>query len=198
MMWRNSQQGYGLVARLLHWLLAALLVFMFVLGWYMTGLGYLDPFYHRAFDLHRSAGVVTAMLVLLRIGWALANPRPRLPETMHRWERAAAHTGHALLYVLMVLIPVTGYLISTADGNPFTVFGVLRIPALFGRVPGLADTAGQAHYLLALAGAWLVLAHVLAALKHQFLDRDGTLTRMFRAPHSGAARHSSPHRSTRS
>ncbi|HXH01736.1 MAG TPA: cytochrome b [Candidatus Competibacteraceae bacterium] len=179
-MLKNTEQGYGLVARVLHWLLALLLTGLFALGWYMTELDYYHPWYHAAPEWHRSVGVVTFLLILVRLGWTLANPKPRLPASMRPWQRVAATGGHHLLYLLMILVPLSGYLISTADGHALDVLGLFEIPALFGPVQGMEAMAGWVHYLLAFGAAWLVLVHALAALKHQFIDRDRTLTRMIR------------------
>ncbi len=177
-MLKNSDTRYGLVARTLHWLMALLLAALFALGWYMTEISYYDPWYKVSFDLHKSFGVVALVLGLARIGWALLDPGPPLAVSMKPWERLAAKAGHYALYALLVLVPVSGYLISTADGHPVRVFGLFDIPALLPPIDGMEDIAGLVHYFLGFGGAWLVVIHALAALKHQYLDRDGTLDKM--------------------
>jgi cytochrome b561 len=177
-MWKNTSQRYGTVSRLLHWSLALLLVVLFALGWWSTEMSYYDPLYRTVPDLHRALGVLAACLILLRIAWALYNPHPLPAATAQPWERWAARIGHLSLYILMVAIPVSGYLISTADGRGVAVFGLFELPALLPADAGREELAGSAHYFLAFGAAYLVLLHAAAALKHQFIDRDGTLRKM--------------------
>lgn len=177
-MLKNSQDRYGIVARALHWLMALLLVALFALGWYITEISYYNPWYKLSFDMHKSFGMVAFALALLRIGWIMYDPAPPLPTTMPRWAQLAAKGGHLTLYLMMLLIPVSGYLISTADGQGISVFELFEVPALLPPMERMEDLAGWAHYLLAFGTAWLVLAHMLAAIKHQYLDRDGTLDKM--------------------
>ena len=177
-MLKNSQDRYGVVSRALHWLMALLLIALFAVGWYITEISYYNPWYKLSFDLHKSFGMVALLLGILRIGWIIYNPAPALPETMEPWAQLAAKGGHYALYLMMLLIPVSGYLISTADGQGIIVFDLFEVPALLPPVKGMEDLAGWAHYLLAFGTAWLVLAHMIAALKHQYVDRDGTLDKM--------------------
>jgi len=177
-MWKNTSNRYGIIARLLHWSMALLLVALFVLGWWATELTYYDPLYRVIPDLHRSLGALAALLIVLRLAWLLVDRKPEPTAAASRWERIAARAGHLALYLLMVLIPVSGYLMSTADGRSVDIFGLFELPALFSPNSGREEWAGRAHYLLAFSGAWLVLLHVAAAFKHQFIDRDGTLRKM--------------------
>ncbi|RFA30752.1 hypothetical protein CAI21_04385 [Alkalilimnicola ehrlichii] len=177
-MMRGNRQRYGVVARLLHWSIALLLLVLLITGWWATELSYYDRLYNTVPYWHRSLGVLTTVLIVLRIVWALIDRRPPLTHSMRRWEKVAARTGHISLYVLMLLVPISGYLMSTADGRPVDVFGWFQVPALLAASSGREELAGNAHYFLAFGGAWLVLLHILAALKHQFIDRDGTLRKM--------------------
>ncbi len=176
-MWKSTNDRYGRIARLLHWGMALLLIALFVTGWWATELGYYDPLYRVIPDLHRGLGVLAGALIVLRLAWLLVDRRPAL-NVSRRWERLAARLGHGLLYLLMVLVPISGYLMSTADGRGVDVFGLFELPALLSPSSGREEWAGRAHYLLAFGGAWLVVLHVAAALKHQFIDRDGTLRKM--------------------
>ncbi len=184
-MWRNSTDNYGLAARLLHWTIALAMAALFALGWYITTLDYYDPGYKWTADLHRSCGVLVFVLALARIAWALADRKPALAATLKPWERVGARAGHGLLYLMTLAIPFSGYLLSTADGHAVGVFGLFEIPALLPSSKALQEATKLIHYLLAFGTAWLVLVHALAALKHQFVDRDGTLGRMLgRLPHA--------------
>lgn len=177
-MWKSTAARYGLIARLLHWGMALLLLALFVLGWWATELTYYDPLYRVIPDLHRSLGVLAALLIVLRLLWRWQDRRPEPTASMSFWEHLAARIGHALLYLLMVLLPISGYLMSTADGRAVDVFGLFEIPALLAPSSGREEWAGALHYYLGYGGAWLVLVHVAAALKHQFIDRDDTLRKM--------------------
>jgi len=177
-MWMSTPDRYGLVARLLHWGMALLLVALFVLGWWATELSYYDPLYRIIPDLHRSLGIVAAVLIVLRLLWWLVDRRPDPAPGASRWMVLAARAGHGLLYLCMILLPISGYLMSTADGRPVSVFGLFEVPALLPASSGREEWTGMLHYYLGYGGAWLVLLHVAAALKHQFIDRDDTLRKM--------------------
>lgn len=178
MQWRNSNQGYGFVAIALHWLVAITIVGMFILGLWMTGLEYYDPWYHRAPDLHKSIGVVLFAVMVLRLGWRLIDQHPDPLPTHSRFERVAARLVHGLLYLLPFTVMISGYLISTADGRPIEVFGVVSIPASITSIANQEDVAGAIHLVLAITLITLALLHAAAALKHHFVDHDNTLRRM--------------------
>lgn len=177
---RNSNSAYGWLAIALHWLMALMIFGLFGLGLYMVELTYYDAWYKGSLDLHKSVGLVVALLLLLRIVWRWRNPAPAaLPGP--RWEQRAAHGAHLLLYGLMVLLVVSGYLISTADGRAIEVFGWVSVPALPWAVDKQEDIAGEIHEILAWSLMALVALHLLAALKHHFINKDRTLTRMLKA-----------------
>lgn len=181
-MWRNTESGYGIVSIVLHWLVAAAVVGLFVLGLWMVELGYYDPWYRRGPELHKSIGVLLFAVVVLRLLWRWFNPRPRPMPGHAPWERRLAGLAHVLLYLLLFAVMIAGYLISTADGRPVEVFGWFSVPATLQGLEGQEDLAGDVH--LALAVGLIVLAglHAAAALKHHFIDRDQTLRRMLRPP----------------
>ena len=114
--WRNTEKGYGLVHIVLHWTVAAMIALMLPLGLWMTGLDYYDPWYKKGPDLHRSIGVLLGLIMLVRIAWRLGNLRPA-PVLPPGRELKLARAAHLLLYLLPLLLIVSGYLISTADGR---------------------------------------------------------------------------------
>jgi len=173
---RNSSQGYGLFAILLHWLMAVLIIALFLLGEWMVGLDYYHPWYLRAPDLHRGFGVITAILLLVRLGWRLGNRHPQLIG--RPWEQQIAVWVHRGFYALVAAIIISGYLITTADGQPVSVFGWFAIPATVHGWPNQEDIAGELHEWLAIIIIALTILHGLAALKHHVIDRDATLRRM--------------------
>jgi cytochrome b561 len=181
MRWRNHQDGYGLVAIGLHWSIAVLVMALFALGLWMTGLDYYHPWYRRAPDLHRGFGVLVGLLVAARLLWRLASVRPTPPPGLATRELVLSRWVHHLLAVFPLLLVISGYLISTADGRALSVFGWFRIPALVTGIDNLEDLAGELHLLLAYVLIGLAALHAGAALKHQLLDRSGVLTRMLRA-----------------
>lgn len=177
-MLKNSDTRYGLVAKSLHWLIAGLIIGLIALGWYMVDLTYFDRWYNESLSLHKSLGMLVLALALLKLGWMAYSPSPGLSANLARWERAAAKATHHTLILMMILLPVTGYVISTSAGHEVSFFGLFGIPALLPRNETLRDIAIVLHFYMAYGVALLVAGHVLAALKHQFLDRDGTLMRM--------------------
>ncbi len=178
MLIRNSRRSYGLVAILLHWVMALLIVGLFALGLFMTSLDYYSSWYRTAPDIHRGLGVIVGLLLAARLAWRLLNPRPDPEPGTPRRLATAAEWAHRALYLLVLLILASGYSISTADGRPVDVFGLFEVPALITGVENLEDSAGEIHLVLAVTLMALVGLHAVAALKHHFIDRDRTLRRM--------------------
>ena len=175
---RNSTSRYGLVSIFLHWGVALAVVGLFALGLWMVGLDYYSTWRKDAPDLHKSIGLVLLGVMLLRVLWRFISPPPPTLSSYSRMTRLGAKFGHGFLYLSLFAVIVAGYLISTADGVGIPVFGLFEIPALVSGLPDQADTAGVVHFYL----AWILVIfsglHALAALKHHFIDRDATLTRM--------------------
>jgi cytochrome b561 len=177
----RATERYGAIAQGLHWLVAAAVLLMFGLGWYMTDL----PLSQRKFDLyqlHKWSGITIFGVAALRLLWRLTHPAPPLPAAMPAWERTAARISHASLYVLLFAQPVIGYLQSNAANFPIVLWGVLPLPALIGPDEPLSETLLQVHHFGAFLLALLVLVHVAAALRHHFLLKDDVLRRMLPAP----------------
>lgn len=178
-MLRNTPHRYGSVHIALHWLTAAAVLFLFPLGLWMVELDYYDSWYHRAPELHKSLGILLAAVVGLRLVWRWSNPHPRPLGTA--LENRLATAAHWLLYLLLIALLASGYLISTAEGHPIEVFGWFSVPATLHGLPRQADVAGEIHEFLAFALIALVALHAGAALKHHFINRDRTLRRMLGA-----------------
>lgn len=175
-MWRNTRSGWGLVSILVHWLSALVIIGLFALGWWMTGLGYYDDWYNRAPWIHKSIGLVLLAASVLRVLWRLLQPTPNAHGS--RLERLVAHVGHGLIYLLMFVILISGYLISTAEGQGISVFGWFSVLPLVSGLPNQATIAGSIHWYASWALMVLVLGHTLAAFKHHLVDRQDTLVRM--------------------
>lgn len=179
-MQRDSEPGYGLVSRTLHWFVAFLIIALLPLGWYMIRLDYYDPWSRDALEIHKGLGMVVLLLASIMIFWQTAGRRTRLTVSRKQWEARAAKTTQNLLYALMLVVPVTGYIISTSAGAGVSVFGLFEIPAVLPKSVPLRDAAISVHYYFAYAGVGLIVLHVAGALKHHFIDRDDTLRQMFR------------------
>jgi cytochrome b561 len=157
-------------------MIAAGVLGLFALGLWMVGLDYYDAWYHRAPELHKGIGVLLLGLMLLRLAWRYGNPQPRLPGTPLQ-QRLAGAMHRALDGVLFAVV-VSGYLVSTADGRPVDVFGLMNLPATLSGFERQEDIAGEVHEWLAMFMIGLTVLHALAALKHHLIDHDRTLLRM--------------------
>ena len=172
---------YTLTAMALHWLLALALVGTFVLGVYMHELPF-SPARLKLYNWHKWAGVSILLLSVLRLVWRLTHPAPALPSAieaaMPAWQRMAHHATHHALYALFFAVPLVGWAYSSAAGFPVVLFGVLPLPDFVSADKALAELIKPWHEITAMAMGALVLMHVGAALKHQFIDRDGLMQRM--------------------
>lgn len=189
---RNTPTSWGWLARLLHWVMAVLIAGMLGFGLYLTqGFNDGDPAKLGLVQSHKSFGFVVFCLAACRILWRAVNPTPALPEGMSGAMRLAAHGGHLALYVLMIALPVTGWLMASAspfndpDAYPMQirnmVFGLFEMPDPYpAGDAALSKWFGRLHEACALALAGLLTVHVAAALKHHLINRDGVLVRMLK------------------
>lgn len=176
---KNTTKKFGLVSIALHWLMAIILTGLFVLGLYMTSLDYYDPLYHSLPWWHKSFGLLLLILLILRFIWKISNPKPEALKTHKQWEIKLAHLIQSAFYVLILLTIILGYLISTAKGKGVEFFTLFEFPAITEVIDEeIVDMIGNAHLVMALLLATLVVLHAAAALKHHFLDKDETLKRM--------------------
>lgn len=175
---RNTTQRFGIVSMVLHWSVAIVVYGMFALGLWMVTLSYYDGWYHQAPEIHKSIGILLMMGLVVRLIWRAVSPPPPALKSYSRITRLAAVAAHALLYMVLFAILISGYLISTADGKPISVFGWFDIPATLSDAGAQADLAGQIHLWLAWSVVILSALHALAAIKHHFIDKDDTLRRM--------------------
>jgi cytochrome b561 len=168
---------YSTPAVVLHWLVALLILAGFPLGIYMVDLP-LSPDKLRLYSYHKWIGVTVFVLVAVRLGWRLTHTPPPLPEGMAAWQRRASAIVHGLLYVLMIAIPLSGWLMSSAKGFQTVWFGVLPLPDLLQKDRELGDLLAGVHKALNFTLLALVILHVAAALKHHFIERQPFLQRM--------------------
>jgi cytochrome b561/polyisoprenoid-binding protein YceI len=190
-----NEQRYTAVAIVLHWAIAAAILANLVIGWWMKsaiGETATQARAIAAFQLHKSIGLTVLLLTVLRLVWRFTHKPPPLPAGMVRWERFAARGTHWAFYILMVLVPLSGWTYVSsqwADGKPLNVptlwFGLFEVPHLFdahamtdATRAAVSQRNAAAHYYLAWSMAGLLVLHVAAALKHHFRNRDRVLTQM--------------------
>lgn len=175
-------QRYTLPAIALHWLLALGLIGLLAFGWYMVGLPF-SPTKLKYYNWHKWAGVTLLLLSVLRLVWRLTHRPPALPSAMAaampRWQHLAHHGVHHLLYVLFFAVPLIGWAYSSAAGFPIVWFGLWQLPDFVPVNAALAEAIKPWHMISAYTLAALVVLHIAAALKHQLVDRDGLLRRMW-------------------
>lgn len=180
---------YTSIAISLHWLIAILLIGLIAIGKYMNELEETDHLRFELIQWHKSFGILVLLLVLIRIVWRFAHRPPRLSSKMPSWERFAASATHVFMYLLMLVIPISGWvMVSASPLNLATeLFGAIPWPHLPFASAGFTDAdkesvselSNQAHHLLANGLLILVLLHIGAALRHQFVLKDNLLSRMW-------------------
>jgi len=173
----SARQRYDLPAITLHWLLALLILGSLSLGLYMADLP-LTPLRLKLFNWHKWAGMTILLLSALRLLWRLTH-RPPADLAVPAWQQRAAHAVHGALYLLFFAVPLAGWAYSSAAGFPVVLYGLLPLPDFVPVNRALAAVFKQSHGWLAWTLALLIAAHVGAALKHQFIDRDALLRRMW-------------------
>ncbi|MGD8926727.1 MAG: cytochrome b [Thioalkalispiraceae bacterium] len=174
----NTQQRWGIVSVCLHWLTAITVVGLFILGLWMVELTYYDRWYNEAPFIHKSIGILLFVLTMVRLVWRYSHETPVAIASHTVLERKAARAVVVIIYLLLLTVMISGYLISTADGRGIDVFGWFEIPATVYGYNQQEDIAGAVHLVLAISLISLVVVHAVAALKHHFIDKDRTLLRM--------------------
>ena len=182
---RTANDQYNGVAKFMHWLIALAIIAMLALGWIMTSLEPGDPHKFALFQLHKSIGITILLLSLFRLGWRLTHKVPPPPPGAPRWQVWLASAVHFTFYLLIIGMPLSGWVIvsTSAFNMPTLLYGFIPLPHL-PVLPDLAAkksinaVAGEGHALAAYLLAGLLCLHIAAALKHHFLDRDDVLLRM--------------------
>lgn len=173
---RNTPERYGSVAQALHWVVVLLLIGQVAVG----KIAHEMP---DGFDKlvllarHKSVGITILALAALRLAWRLVD-RPPAPPPMPRWQFVASRATHWGLYALLFAMPLTGWMMSSASNYPVSWFGLVQLPDFVAPDRDLKHTMEEIHETLAKALIALALLHVAAALKHQFVNRDGLVWRM--------------------
>lgn len=166
---------YTFVARALHWIMAVLIIVNLILGIGHDAL----PKDWAVMPVHKSIGLTVLALTLVRLGWRLGHRPPLLPVAMPGWEKAAAHATHFLFYALMLLVPLTGWIMTSAGTRPLNWFFLFDVPK-FAVTKGdiLVGVSGEGHEIMGFAWAALIILHIAAALRHHLVLKDDVLRRM--------------------
>jgi cytochrome b561 len=175
--WRNDSMYYGSISRLLHWLIAALIVIMLCLGWSMDIIP--KNWKPIALGIHKSTGIIILALAFLRLAWRLYNSPPPLPTSMPRWESVTAVATHWLLYGFLFAMPLTGWAMTSAKGKPIVFLGVSQLPDFVAPDLPLGKWLEEIHGDLAYVLAATIFLHIIAALYHNFIIKDNILKRMW-------------------
>ena len=169
---------YTLTAQALHWITATLMFIVLPVAWVMMNMPETAPRRSLLFTLHKSIGLTIVMIVAIRLAWRARHPAPPLGARLNGWEKGTALVSHWMLYVVLIGMPVSGYLLDATGGYPISYFGLFSVPAL-SKSPAVAGAATWVH---AVVGQWvaysLILLHVAATVWHVALRRDGVLDRM--------------------
>lgn len=174
--WHNTTQVYGIIAFAFHWLSALSFIGLFVLGWWMVDLGYYDAWYQTGPLVHQSIGILMILITLARLTYKFTTLRPKALGS--DGQKRMAHAGHSLLYTLVFLLLVTGYLISAADGEAIWIFNWFTIPSLVVLPSAQLDWVGLVHEWGSYGFIAVIVIHVGAAALHHWVHKDTTLTRM--------------------
>jgi len=182
---KNTSNRYGGVAQILHWLIVALIITQWVLAQLAEAAGH-DKAAHPAAALHqlallarhKSVGLTIFALAIVRLVWRFVSPPPPMPNTMPRWQVMAAKLTHFAFYALLLLLPISGLVMSAASNYPVSYFGWFTIPNIVAPDEALKDIMKERHEMLFDILMVVAVVHVIAALKHHFVDRDGVLRRM--------------------
>jgi cytochrome b561 len=172
-------ERYTKVAIALHWILALGILLQIGLGFFLGEVPRGAPERSGWVNFHKSTGITLAALILLRLAWRIAHQPPLLPATMPAWERIAARANHALLYVCMVGMPLTGYVATNFSKYGIKYFGLLTLPPWGFEDQQVYAAFHGTHKALALLFVALILLHIAAVLKHALFERDGIMRRMW-------------------
>ena len=170
--------GYTATAIGLHWLIALGIFTAFGLGLYMTSIHGFTPTKLKLFSWHKWLGVTIFAVAVLRVLWRATHAAPPVAPGTPAWQARAAAGAHHLLYVLILVVPLTGYFYSLSAGVPVVYLGLWKMPVLIEANTTLKPILQAVHAWLNYLMAGIVLLHAAAAIKHQLIDRDGTLARM--------------------
>lgn len=173
----NTREAYGFISKLLHWIVAIAIITLISVGYYMSDLPISDQKY-QIYSTHKAAGVCVLIFVIIRLVWRIMNIAPEMPKDTPQWQVIAADVNVKFLYFLMLCQPLSGIFMSLYGGHPINIFGLFAIPAFETKVK-LASLAKEFHEAFSVLLIICISLHLLAALYHHIIRKDGLLKRMF-------------------
>ncbi|MGE8541778.1 MAG: cytochrome b [Acinetobacter sp.] len=180
---KNNSQYYTRTAQWLHWLMAIIFIAAWLIGFYSGNFLSYDTdgsFKGQVITLHKNIATIIIFLVVIRIFWRYTHPAPELPATMSPLMKKLAHLGHLALYLVLLALPITGCLFSWSAGHPAPVLYLFNLPTLVQEDPDILAIVKPLHIYISWAAGLLLAGHILAALKHHFIDKDNVLRSMTR------------------
>ena len=181
MQMKNTEYSWGAVQKAIHWFVALAVISQLTIGFIFTNLPEKDPLVGKLFNIHTTIGVIILLSMLGRFLWRQANPVPALPDTLSSGQKKLAIANHWAFYAVLIGMPLAGYLTVNASGYPVHFFGI-ALPILIQKNEGLGEIFESLHVGGAFVLIALVVLHVAAALRHEFLLKDNTLRRMTPLP----------------
>lgn len=173
----NPVWQYDFVSKFLHWTIAILLIALISLGWYMMSIEE-QPGSDWYFNLHKSLGLLAGLLILCRIIWRLEHKPAALPNSVPQWQAKISRLIHFLLYICMIVMPLTGFIGASYSGHGIMFFG-WPLPDWINKNHDLAEQFFDVHGTVVWALVVLIVLHIIAALKHLFINKDGVFQRMW-------------------
>lgn len=181
----SSSIYYTRTAQVLHWLMAIIFITAWLIGFYSGNFLSYDvdgSFKGDVITLHKNIATTIIFLLFIRIFWRYTHPAPKLPKSMSPLMQKMAHAGHLILYFMLLALPITGCLFSWSAGHPAPVLYLFEIPRLVQDNPALLAVVKPVHIYLSWFAGFLLVGHILAALKHHFIDKDHVLLSMLKQP----------------
>lgn len=172
-----GQGEWSQPTKIFHWVVFGGIIVMISLGVWAEETP-VSPLKFKIFAYHKATGIMVLLTMLARLGWRLRTPRPPLPDHMPTWEKRAAEITHWLLYGLVIAIPISGWVMSSAANFPVSIYGLFTVPDLVEPNKALSETAAQTHHLLLYLMMATLAAHIGAALRHHFVTKDEILNGM--------------------
>ncbi len=172
----EENKSYNILSKLIHWVMALLILGLLFLGFYMDSVETSD-YKYWLYAQHKSLGVLVVALVILRIIWHIIKRKPKHLGSHKKWEKIISGSTHILLYIAMFAVPLSGWAMSSSGGYAVNLFG-LELPAIVQKDKAMFELFGEAHEISAFALFFLIGLHMLGAFKHHFIDKDDTLKRM--------------------
>ena len=175
-MLRNSSEQYGVISKLLHWVIAIVIITMLYVGYYMSDMPVSDEKY-QLYSLHKASGVTLFIFVIIRLFWRIFNISPSMPPETPKWQVLAADLNVKFLYFLMICQPLSGIFMSLYSGRSIDIFGLFSIKA-FEKKEKLATLSKEFHEAFAVLLIITISLHLIGALYHHFIKKDGVLKKM--------------------